>query len=201
MRRMPSRREAREPRSRTADAPLLEYFPGEVVRLLQLGDIAYEQLRRIYVLGRKARGAPIKSGWARFDAEDLASAEVIVELGGGRKRLVDGRRLVLSDVAEACAKLREMGFSNPLLEVPLARQGRTIMALVGSHVYAPTTDQLAFAFVGADVGRAVAQRQSDDREIRRAERMIRSQRDRRRSAARAPMAVLEARVQELVAAS
>lgn len=203
MRRQPVDHQPTRPATRTTGSTVpLEFFPGEAARLLQLGDVAYEQLRTLFVLARYARGETAKSaGWARFDAEDLASSEVLVGLAGGRERFQPNRRLNLRDIKPACAKLRELGFVNPLLEVPLARHGRQVIALVGSHVYAPSTGQLAFAFVGDQVEQLVAQRESLDRDARLLVREVRRQREARRIGAKASMAALEAHVESIARAT
>ncbi|HWJ97794.1 MAG TPA: hypothetical protein VNQ33_06510 [Acidimicrobiales bacterium] len=185
----------------TGPTPQLEYFPGEVAQLLDLGDITYEQLRTLLLIARAARGEALEPGaWARFSVEDLASTEVLVGLVGGRERFREKRRLTISDIEPACRELRKIGFANPLLEVPLARHGRLIVALVGRHVYSPTTGQFAFAFMGEQVEQFVARRAAHDREARTLLRQVQRERRERRAAARTPMAELEARVAALSSA-
>ena len=132
------------PKRRVRSNPAVaEFFPGEAARLLGLGMIDYAQLRELFRLARVARGDEgIGRGWSRFSLADLAAVEILVELGGGREALAEGRRLVLGDVQATCVALRLMGFDDPLLQVPLARDGRRILARVDAFVLEPRTGQL-----------------------------------------------------------
>ena len=145
------------------------FFPGEVARLLRLGDIDYSCLRRLFVLARTTRGEePPSPSWARFNLTDLAATEVLVSLGGGRECLQPGRRLVLGDIEPACEALRAMGIGNPLLDVPLARSGRRILALVGKYVLTPSTGQLALDYAQDQVEQFLRVRLIEDRAVRAA---------------------------------
>ncbi len=165
-----------QPASRTR-SPLVEahFFPGEVARLLALGEVDYSQLRRLFVLSRTTRGEVRPSArWARFTLTDLASTEVLVGLGGGRSRLQAGRRLILGDIENACAALREMGITNPLLDVPLARNGRRILAVVGRYVMEPSTGQFALGYAQDQIDSFLQERLIEDHAVRaaiRAERL------------------------------
>jgi len=138
---------AQAPRTRIRPGLLVaEFFPGEVARLLGLNGIDYAQLREMHKVGRLSRGLPAPGrGWARFSLADLATLEVLLTLGGGRGALLAGRRLVLGDVTATCDSLRGLGFDNPLLQVPLAREGRRILARVDGFVFEPATGQLVLA--------------------------------------------------------
>lgn len=152
------------------------FFPGEVARLLGLAGVEYSQLRRLFVLSRTTRGEdPPGRAWARFTLADLAATEVLVHLGGGRGALDAGRRLVLGDVERACRSLRGLGFDNPLLQVPMIRHGRRILARVGRHVIEPTTGQLALDTAGEMIDAFLEARLITDRQVRAA---IRSERRR-----------------------
>lgn len=164
------RHQERSPAERLKhDVSTAVFFPGEVARLLGLDGIEYVQLRRLFVLARTTRGEERPGrGWARFSLADLAATEVLVHLGGGREAFVAGRRLVLGDVERACRSLRALGFDNPLLQVPMSRQGRRILARVGRHVIEPTTGQLALETAGEMIDAFLEARLIGDRAVRAA---------------------------------
>lgn len=164
------RHQERSPAERVkTDVSAAVFFPGEVARLLGLTGIEYVQLRRLFVLARTTRGEePPDRGWARFTLADLAATEVLVHLGGGREVLAAGRRLVLGDLSRACRSLRALGFDNPLLQVPMSRQGRRILARVGRHVIEPTTGQLALETAGEMIDAFLEARLIADRHVRAA---------------------------------
>lgn len=154
------------------------FFPGEVARLLGLRNIEYDQLRRLFVLARTLRGEPHPGRqWSRFSLADLAATEVLVALGGGRDRLLTGKHLVLGDVERACLALRDLGIENPLLEIPMIRIGRRILARVDGYVVEPTSGQLALAHVGDRLDEFLTDRLIRDRSVRAA---IRAERQRLR---------------------
>ena len=161
---------AREPATRLGrDLSVAVFFPGEVARILGLDGIEYGQLRRLFVLARVLRGEPHPDrGWSRFTLADLAAVEVLVGLGGGRECLHRGRHLVLGDVETACQALRRLGVDNPLLQVPMARDGRRILARVGEYVIEPVTGQLALADSGDRIDAFLRDRLIQDRAIRAA---------------------------------
>ena len=64
--------------------------------------------------------------------------------------------------------LRDLGFENPLLQVPLARVGRRILARVDSYVFEPASGQLTLDQTGRLIDRFLESRIIQDREIRRA---------------------------------
>jgi hypothetical protein len=169
------------PASRVAsDSTVAVFFPGEVARLLGLRGVDYAQLRQLFVLARTLRGEDRPGrGWARFTLADLAATEVLVALGGGRDALATNRRLVLGEVEGACQALRRLGFDNPLLQVPMARQGRQILARVGSHVIDPRSGQLALSTAGDMIDAFLKVRLIKDRQVRSA---IRAERRRVRPA-------------------
>ena len=162
--------EERKPRERLQDPATAVFFPGEVVRLLGLGDIEYAQLRRLYLLSRELRGLhrPPGNKWGRFSLGDLACVEQLVKLGGGRAALVPGRRLILGDVRQACRVLRAAGVSNPLLEVDLVRVKGRLLATVDGYVFEPATGQMVLEGVDAQVRAFLESRVIKDATVRKA---------------------------------
>lgn len=160
----------KEPAERVEeDVAVAVFFPGEVARLLGLGDVEYDQLRRLFILARTLRGDPHPGRqWSRFSLADLAATEVLVALGGGRDRLRAGRHLVLGDVERACLALRDLGIENPLLEVPMVRVGRRILARIDGYVIEPTSGQLALAHVSGRLDEFLTDRLIRDRAVRAA---------------------------------
>lgn len=173
----------RRPAIRVVTHPAIAvFFPGEAARLLGLQGVDYAQLRRIYGLARTLRGLPTPPrGWARFTLTDLAAAEVIVGLIGGREALLAGRRFVFGDLEAACSALHALGFDDPLLQVPMVRSGRRILARVGIHVIEPSTGQLALATAGQMIDQFLEERLITDRTIRAA---VRAERQRSRPSRR-----------------
>lgn len=161
------------------------FFPGEVVRMLDLRGASYAQIRRLFRLARRLRGLPepVKGDtrWARFTFSDIAAVEIIVAIGGGREALQHGRRLVLGDITAAVAALRCLGFDDPLFEVPMLREGRRILARVGGHLIEPTTAQLAFEVASRRMDEFLRDRSIAGQEIRRA---VRAEQRRARPTAR-----------------
>lgn len=152
-----------------SDPAVAEFFPGEAARLLGLASIDYAQLRELFRIARAVRGSEdIGRGWARFSLADLAAIEVLVDLGGGREALAEGRRLVHGDVEATCVALRRMGFGDPLLEVPLTREGRRILARVNAFVLEPTTGQLVLETAWQHVDDFLRDRAITNRDVRRA---------------------------------
>lgn len=164
------------PSSRGGAAAEAVFYPGEVVTILGLDGIDYRQLRMIYRTVRELRGesAPAKRDWARFTLADLAATEVFISLAGGRESLRPGRRLVLKPIREACRALRVMGIADPLLEVSLARDGRSVLALVGECVLEPVTGQLAFETAALQVEKFLAEELIKNRQLRAAIRSAKS---------------------------
>lgn len=172
----------REPQPRPRLGPTRDavFFPGEVARLLQLNNIDYDQLRRMWVLAHAARGEAVPSRrWARFTLRDLAATEVVVGLAGRRDRLATSRHLNFRGIAETCEALRVLGFDDPLIQVPMIRDGSRILAQVGEYVIVPTTNQMALDYASDMVEEYIKSRTIEDQEVRDA---IRD--ERRRSRAR-----------------
>jgi hypothetical protein len=160
----------RQPAERVhRDVSAAVFFPGEVARLLRLGNVEYDQLRKLFVLARVLRGEPHPGRrWSRFTLGDLAAIEVLVALGGGRPHLASGKRLVLGEVVQACRALREVGIENPLLQVPMVRIGRRVFARVEDYLVEPTTGQLALAHVGDCIAEFLEERLITDSTVRAA---------------------------------
>jgi hypothetical protein len=117
------------------------FFPGEVVRLLDLGDIDYHQLRRIYTFSRRQAGVALRKGWARYTLHDLARVSATIRIAGGPGALRAGHRLQLDPVERACDALRTRGFPDPLLQIPMVRDGKNVFAVIDGAVVDPTTGQ------------------------------------------------------------
>src|ERR1700674_1575884 len=139
----------RKPRSRLSEKPGY-FYPAEVARILGWANADYAQMRAVLKLVRPQARQPDRK-WARYDVSDLASIRIAIELAGGVGVLAPGRRLRLRPIHEACVALRLAGFERPLLEVPLARHGRRVVALVKGVVFEPTTGQLVARQVSADI--------------------------------------------------
>lgn len=165
------------------------FYAAEVVRVLGLQGIDYAQLRRILRLARRPDAAPDKK-WARFTFEDLVAIRVAVRLAGGTAALSAGRRLQLAELERTCARLRLLGIANPLLEVPLRREGRTIVAEIDGVTFRPATGQLSLTDTGTRVNDFLAKvvrldesalrtmRSDFDKERRRITHQARTQRSR-----------------------
>lgn len=181
----------REPARRVqANAARAIFFPGEVARLLGLEGVEYDQLRKMFVLSRVLRGEPSPGRqWSRFTLADLAATEVLVGLGGGRERLARGRHLMLGGIEPACKALIGLGVSNPLLQVPMAREGRRILARVGNYVIEPVSGQLALEYAGDRIDAFLEKRLITDREVRLA---IRNERRRLKLPSRVSIAIDQA---------
>lgn len=132
------------PLDRVRDLPADGYFfPNEVAHMLRIVDIDYHQLRRLFRLVREQSGTTLNTGWSRYTLTDIAAVEVAIRLCGGKDKLGRGRRLRIKPVQDACMALHQQGIANPLLDVPLARQGQRILAYVGGTLYDPVTGQTA----------------------------------------------------------
>lgn len=120
--------------------------------MLGLGAIDYAQLRRMLRIARASKGLSDPGrGWTRFTLADIAAIEILIDLGGGRSVLEQGRRLVLGDIKETCDALRRLGFEDPLLQVPLTREGRRIVATINGIRIEPVRGQLVLDAATAQV--------------------------------------------------
>lgn len=66
----------------------------------------------------------------------------LIELCGGKAALARSRRLRFGPVRDACRALRRQGIDNPLLQVPMIRQGNQVFALVEGTLVVPESGQL-----------------------------------------------------------
>lgn len=153
-RRVPVDADALTPADRRGATSEAVFFPSEVARLLGLEGIDYDTLRRLFKLSRTTRGLDDPTAgsgenkWARFTLSDLACTEALVQVGGGREALRSGKRLLLGEVEQACKELLNAGASNPLLEVPMTRVGRTrIVAYLDGYLFEPASGQVVFSDV------------------------------------------------------
>jgi hypothetical protein len=114
------------------------------MRLLGLGEIRHERLRRLHAVAQGSHGGPVspEQVWSKYTLLDLSELSVLVTLGGGTEAFSAGRRVVLGNIRGACAALRGQGFSYPLLQVPLLRERRTIFAFVFGQTVDPATGQV-----------------------------------------------------------
>jgi len=146
------------------------FFPGEVARLLELDGVDYHQLRRIFRLVREQAGLKDAAGrqWSRFSFRDLARTEAVLRVCGGREALGPDRKTNLTGIKQACAALRGQGFTDPLLQVPLVRQGRRILALVDGAILDPVTGQLLLQAVSVRTELFLAERAISDPSLREA---------------------------------
>ncbi len=123
------------------------FYPREVTAILGLHGIDYRQLRQLHTLVRDQAGLPHAPAeeWARFSLLDMAATIVAIRLAlrDSIDRPRRGRRMQLGPVRRACMALREAGYANPLLDVPMERAGRTVFALVNGELVDPTTGQIA----------------------------------------------------------
>jgi hypothetical protein len=128
------------------------FYPGEVVRLLRLGDIDYAQLRRLLRIIRGDQGIE-KKKWARYDLRDLGSLKVAIDLCGGPEALREGRHLSVSRVSRACEALRAAGVRDPLIESGLRLVGTRILATSQGLTFDAATGQLELNLVLTDATR------------------------------------------------
>jgi hypothetical protein len=141
-----------------AKSPRGEFFPGEVVRILNLQKLDYRQLRHLFRIVRAQAGEPISRDgkWARFTFRDLVALKAAFHLAGGEEALAPGRKLRLHDVERICKRLQEdLGLSNPLTEVAFRRVGRTVIAQVQGVSFEPTSGQMVLTDVVAAVERYI----------------------------------------------
>lgn len=119
------------------------FFPGEVRAMLGLGDIDYQQMRRLFSLIREQAGSSTEDGWSRYSLTDVAALKVLVELCGGTDALAPNRRLRIECVRRACLALRDLGVDNPLLDVPMERSGNRVFVVLRGSIVDPVNGQTA----------------------------------------------------------
>lgn len=117
----------------------------DVVALLGLEGIDYGQIRELYKFIRSQAGTPLEKGdrrWARFSPVDIACMDALIPLCGGVEALAEKRRLRVVPVRRACIWLRAVGFTNPLLEVPMKREGDRVYVWVDGLVVESVSNQM-----------------------------------------------------------
>jgi hypothetical protein len=135
----------RRVRARTSKPPAARrrgetyFYASEVVKVAGLKGIDYAQLRRLLVI---ARGPVADGRWARYTFADIAAVRAGARLVDAVRVLKNGQRLQLGELERACDRLRSLGVTSPLLEVPMKRVGRTIVADIDGLRFRPATDQL-----------------------------------------------------------
>lgn len=136
---------ARRPAKRLAERPGY-FYPGEVVRILELRGIDYAQLRALLRLVRPDGERPTRA-WARFNLRDMACIRAAIDLAGGVGALQRGRRLRLAPVRKALKALQRAGYDLPLLDVHLSRDGDRVIAAAAGIRFEAETGQLLLNFV------------------------------------------------------
>lgn len=140
-----SQRGTRSPRPRVPEEPGQDgyFFPGEVAELLGCRDIDYHQLRRLFRLVRIQAAVPVRERkWARFTLRDIAALRIALNLCGGVAALDEGRHLRIAPLERACAALRDQGVVNPLLDVPMRREGIIVFAEIDGQLFNPVNGQM-----------------------------------------------------------
>jgi hypothetical protein len=115
------------------------------VRLLELGDVDYAQLRDLLSLTRGSALRPQE--WSRYDLRDLACLKAAIDLCGGPEALKQGRRLRLAPLRRAIEALKSAGFSEPLLDAGLHTIDRRLVATSTGVTFDAATGQLVLDFV------------------------------------------------------
>lgn len=138
--------QVRRPRQRVVPGDALQsglFYPGEVARMEDFAGIDYRQLRRLFKLVREQANAPIgpERTWSRYTLRDIAALKIAVALCRSDVD-PDSRYLVIAPLERACAALRTQGVANPLLDVPLTREGRVIFAEIDGARIDPTNGQM-----------------------------------------------------------
>jgi hypothetical protein len=137
------------------------FYPSEVIRILGLEGLDYAQLRRLLRLIRSPKDQPSSRRWARYSFADLVSLRIAIELAGGREALARGRRLRLRELEQACDRLRQDGFDQPVSQVLLQRRGTRVVAEVKDVVFHVATGQVIIAEVDRAVQDYVATQVGD----------------------------------------
>lgn len=135
------------------------YRASEVVGALGLeGTLRYDRLasfERVIKNINAAHAVPRTGGedgrgWRTYGLTDIARLVVLIDLCGGTDAFAENgspRLRGLHAVQAAALALRERrGYDDPLLEVPLVRVGRTVLALIDGQLIEPGTGQVAASF-------------------------------------------------------
>src|SRR5437762_274536 len=103
------------------------FFPGEVARILGLGEIDYRQLRELWNLVSGPNKKTLKKKWARYNFRDLVLIRNAIHLAGGPEALRLGRRLRVKQLSRVVELLRtDLGLPDPLTQIRLERFGSSI---------------------------------------------------------------------------
>lgn len=119
------------------------FYPGEVAEMEGFTDIDYRQLRRLFKLVRNQADAAVgtDAAWSRYTLRDIAALRIALTLCRNEDA-ADSGYLLIAPLERACDALRSQGVGNPLLGVPMIREGRTIFAEVDGVQVDPTTGQM-----------------------------------------------------------
>ena len=163
-------RQAREGKTRLvtlrpgAEVPLRRgsYRVAEVASMLGLdGLIRYDRLHALervvvdinpaHAVERRAGSG--STGWRRYALDDVARIVVLIDLCGGEDAFAavgSPRLLGLHQVREAGRNLRapKWGYDDPLLQVPLVRLERAVLAHVDGLLVNPITGQELLTLAG-----------------------------------------------------
>ena len=136
------------------------YRASEVVAALGLeGTLRYDRLsafERVIVKINTAHAVPRTGetggrGWRTYGLTDIARLVALIDLCGGTDafaRTGSPRLQGLHAVQAAAVALRgpHWGYDDPLLQVPLVRVGRTVLAYTDGQLMEPATGQLVANF-------------------------------------------------------
>lgn len=117
------------------------FYAAEAVAVLGVEGIEYRQLRELLTVIRGSDQSTGARRWARYSLADIAALEIAIELVGGRAVFEPKRRMRIAALRRALKALRDAGFMNPLIEVPLERQGTRIVARLRGVLIDPTNGQ------------------------------------------------------------
>jgi hypothetical protein len=135
-------RQAKRPAKKHADLAGEFFYAAEAAEVLGVPGIEYRQLRDLVRVVRN--GAPLEDAkWARYSLADVAGLQILIDLVGGPQVFQRGSamRMRLKPVEDALRALTEMGFSHPLIEVPLALEGKRIVAWIEGIIIDPKSGQ------------------------------------------------------------
>jgi hypothetical protein len=128
------------------------FYPGEVIRILRLEGMDYQQLRELWQLISPTKNMPTRK-WARYTFRDLVLLRNAIELAGGVEALKFGRRLRVKQLSRALAALKiEFGAQDPLTEIKLERVGSSILAHLSGAKFDPLKSQYVFPDIMKGVG-------------------------------------------------
>jgi hypothetical protein len=129
------------------------FYPGEVVRILGLEGMDYQQLRELWRLISPAKNMPTRK-WARYTFKDLVILRNAIELAGGREALKLGRRLRVKQLSRVLQALQsQFGAQDPLTEIRLERAGSLILAHMSGGKFDPVKSQYVFPEIMRGVDR------------------------------------------------